>query len=236
MSASLQFAMSNATPGMEEEFERWYGQEHLPHVLRVPGVLAGQRFRRVRTESLPNGPHEYLVIWEFDDPQLALQQLARSKGGEEMPISPAIDMATLQPPTMWLRATVRNATHPVSDTSTRGPVLLALVNPEPQAGDALERELLTAGLGRLADVPGVLCAHLLTLTAEQIRGNARKFQYGLFFELADEGPVSRLSSLLAALPRVDRSKWMASLYRPLATRVVAGSPRTAESLDGLETR
>lgn len=36
--------LSRATPGQEQEFDRWYDEEHLGDVRRVPGVLDAQRF------------------------------------------------------------------------------------------------------------------------------------------------------------------------------------------------
>ena len=66
-----------------------------------------QRFRRVEG-PWPSGKHDYLTIWEMDDPAFALAQLAQARGTDTMPISPSVDMSTVQPPTMWRRATVRS--------------------------------------------------------------------------------------------------------------------------------
>ena len=37
--------LTNATPGTDAAFNRWYQQEHIPDLLRVPGVLSAQRFK-----------------------------------------------------------------------------------------------------------------------------------------------------------------------------------------------
>ena len=106
MATCFQFALSNPVSGQEEEFNRWYGTDHLIHSVLIPGILAGQRFRRVEG-AWPSGKHDYLTIWEMDDPAFALAQLAQARGTDTMPISPSVDMSTVQPPTMWRRATVR---------------------------------------------------------------------------------------------------------------------------------
>jgi hypothetical protein len=33
----------DVAPQMEEEFNRWYDQEHVPNILAVPGVIFGKR-------------------------------------------------------------------------------------------------------------------------------------------------------------------------------------------------
>src|SRR5262245_66018689 len=125
MATCFQFALSNPVPGQEEEFNRWYGTDHLTHGVLTPGILAAQRFRRAEG-PWPSGKHDYLTIWEIDDPVFALAQLAQARGTDTMPISPSVDMATVQPPTMWRRATVRTAARIASDTTRRTPRILML--------------------------------------------------------------------------------------------------------------
>ena len=76
MATCYQFALSNPVPGQEDEFNRWYGTDHLIHGVLTPGILAGQRFQRVGG-PWPSGKHDYLTIWEMDDPAYALAQLAK---------------------------------------------------------------------------------------------------------------------------------------------------------------
>ena len=46
--------------GREDEFNRWYWQEHLPALLAVPGYRAGRRYVAV------DGEPRYLALWEID--------------------------------------------------------------------------------------------------------------------------------------------------------------------------
>ncbi len=50
----------------EDEFNRWYDEEHIPEKLATPGFLSARRFK-VADDSL-----RYLVIYELADPQAAL--------------------------------------------------------------------------------------------------------------------------------------------------------------------
>jgi hypothetical protein len=207
---------------MEEEFNRWYGGEHTEHGVATPGILGGQRFRRAPLGPWPSGKHDYMMIWEMDDPKFALEQLAAARGGDKMPISPSIDMTTVQPPTMWLRAGVRNRARIVTDTSSRKTVVLALVNALKDQATAFEKSMLGGTLAEIADLSGVLAAEFFTLADDQIRGSARKFAYGLLVELADEQTaLAALGTPLGNLPHCDRDNWIAPVFRPLGARVSA---------------
>jgi antibiotic biosynthesis monooxygenase (ABM) superfamily enzyme len=45
-------------PGYEEEYDAWYEEEHIPFIIKVPGILRVRRFRAV--EGVPS----YVTIWE----------------------------------------------------------------------------------------------------------------------------------------------------------------------------
>jgi hypothetical protein len=225
MATCLQLALTNPVPGQEEEFNRWYDAEHLVHGVLTPGMLAGQRFRRA-VGPWPGGRHDYLAIYEIDDPAFALGQLARVRGTDAMPISPSIDMATVQPPLMWRRATVRTARHIATDTSERETLVLVLANAEEGQGEAFEAALVRGGLAELADLPGVLAAELLTLADEQLRGSARKHAYGILLELHDEAAgVSSLEHRLRALRHLDAERWCAAVFRPIGRRLTQEEAR-----------
>lgn len=225
MPTCLQFALSNPVAGHEEEFNRWYGSDHLIHGVLTPGILGGQRFRRA-DGPWPSGRHDYLMIWELDDPAFALAQLASVKNTAAMPISPAIDMATVQPPTFWRRATVRSCARIATDSARRQTVVLMLAGAVEGQGDALEAALLRGGLAEMADLPGVISVELLTLAEQQIRGNARKYAYAVLAELHDEGAaLAALGPRLPALPHLDRERWLATVFRPIGDRMSTADAR-----------
>jgi hypothetical protein len=227
MATCFQFALSNPVTGQEEEFNRWYGTDHLIHTVLIPGILAGQRFRRIEG-PWPSGRHDYLTIWEMDDPAYALAQLAQARGTDTMPISPSVDMSTVQPPTMWRRATVHTAARIATDTSERRTIVLMLANAAPGSGEAFEGALLGGGLAELADLAGVISAELLTLADEQIRGSARKYAYAVLLELHDEGEaLAALADRVPALPHLDHERWLAVVFRPIGHRLTTSEARGA---------
>lgn len=87
---------SNAVPGKEDEYNRWYSEQHLDDVLRVPGFVAAQRFRLALEDAA--APAQYLAIYELetDDPHKTLAELHACAGTRAMPISPALDAVTLK--------------------------------------------------------------------------------------------------------------------------------------------
>lgn len=226
MATCFQFALSNPVRGQEQEFERWYGTDHLVHTVLIPGILAGQRFHRIEG-PWPSGKHDHLTIWEIDDPAFALAELAKARGTDTMPISPSVDMSTVQPPTMWRRATVRSAARIATSTNERRTVVLMLANADPgESGGSFEGWLLRGGLAELADLPGLISAELLTLADEQIRGSAKKYAYAILLELHDEArALESLKDRLPALPHLDRERWFAAVFRPVGHRLTTWEAR-----------
>jgi hypothetical protein len=232
MATCFQFALSNPVLGQEDEFNRWYGTDHLIHGVLTPGILAGQRFRRIEG-PWPSGKHDYLTIWEMDDPAFALAQLAQARATEAMPISPSVDMSTVQPPTMWRRATVRTAARIATDTSERRTVVLMLANAAAGKGEGFEDRLLRGGLAELADLGGIISAELLTLADEQIRGSARKYAYAILLELHDEaGALASLADRVPALAHLDRERWLATVFRPIGHRLTTSEARRTPAQHG----
>lgn len=43
----LRVVMMDVDPEYEEEFNRWYNEEHLPQLVKVPGALSGRRYKVV---------------------------------------------------------------------------------------------------------------------------------------------------------------------------------------------
>jgi hypothetical protein len=86
------FALTNARPGREEEYERWSKDRHLADVLAVPGVISGECFRL----NGPVGQWQYFTLYEVetDDPDGLLQEIRARVGTEVMPMSGSLDAKT----------------------------------------------------------------------------------------------------------------------------------------------
>ena len=55
--------MMEVDPDHEEEFNRWYNEEHLLERLEIPGYISARRFKLEEGE----GVLKYLCIWELED-------------------------------------------------------------------------------------------------------------------------------------------------------------------------
>lgn len=57
--------MSNPIEGMDEEYNDWYQNCHLPELLRLDGIVSAQRFQQAC--NLREGEsYRYLVIYEIE--------------------------------------------------------------------------------------------------------------------------------------------------------------------------
>jgi hypothetical protein len=84
-----------AAKGREEEFSRWYDEQHLNDVRRVAGVISARRFQLLdqRTTDLAAPSWQSLAIYEIEsgDPQSVLRAISSVAGTEAMPLSEALD-------------------------------------------------------------------------------------------------------------------------------------------------
>jgi hypothetical protein len=93
MASCVYTVFSEPVPGQEAEYNRWYTEQHLDDVLRVPGFKAARRYRLAMPDA--QAPAGCLAIYEIetDDPAATLAQLQARAGTAEMPISPALDVS-----------------------------------------------------------------------------------------------------------------------------------------------
>ena len=95
--------LTNCTLGDDAEFNRWYDEEHIPDLLRIPGVVGVRRGRLSPSQmTMAGGPprlcgpeeiaakYAYLAVYAItaDDPDAVLAQVRDRAGTERMPLSP----------------------------------------------------------------------------------------------------------------------------------------------------
>lgn len=96
MAKQILVVVSNPIPGHDEEYNRWYSEQHLDDVLRVPGMIAAQRFK-LALDGAKSLPGPYLAIYEMEtddpapDPKETFEALAKAASGGQMPMTPALD-------------------------------------------------------------------------------------------------------------------------------------------------
>ncbi len=62
----IMVVMMQVAPEHEEEFNRWYNEEHLLERLEIPGYISARRFK-LEEGSGTEGMHNFLCIWELED-------------------------------------------------------------------------------------------------------------------------------------------------------------------------
>ncbi|MFQ3894817.1 hypothetical protein [Sphingobium sp. R-7] len=112
MSRYTWLVLTNAEPGREEEFNRWYNDVHVPDLLRIPGVVGVSRGRLGGTQTKPGPvgievvetaksglPYQYLASYtiETDDLETVLRTVAELAGTPDMVMSDALsaDITTM---------------------------------------------------------------------------------------------------------------------------------------------
>ena len=86
--------LTSAVEGKLTEFEHWYDNQHVPDVIKVPGVKGVRRYRLVKriTDTVEPAPWSSLAVYEFegDDPVALARKLTQMAGSAAMPITDAI--------------------------------------------------------------------------------------------------------------------------------------------------
>ena len=76
----------NSSGDVEEEFNRWYNEEHLAELLSVPGVLNAARY-----EATSSGP-KHMAVYELESPAVietdAFKNRPRTEWGKK--VSPTV--------------------------------------------------------------------------------------------------------------------------------------------------
>ena len=85
--------LTNAVEGEDDAFNEWYSGVHLADVLKVPGIVAAQRFKLSDVQrDKPPLPYRYLALYEIetDDLNRTLAVLRERAGTSAMVISDAV--------------------------------------------------------------------------------------------------------------------------------------------------
>ena len=87
--------LSRSQPGQEEEFIRWYVEQHLPDVMAMPGVVNARLFRmdfqRVYDLDAPQWTLMTLYELEGDAPETMINRLRDASGTAAMPATDTLD-------------------------------------------------------------------------------------------------------------------------------------------------
>jgi hypothetical protein len=94
---------SNARPGMDDEFDRWYGEVHLKDMLEVPGVRSGERFY-AQALGRTQPEYRYMAVYEIDDADAVIREIMTRSADGRFQLSDSVDPAQTKM-TVWTSPT-----------------------------------------------------------------------------------------------------------------------------------
>ncbi len=91
MGKHMLVVFTNPVEGQEDEYNRWYSEQHIKDVVAVPGFRAAERFKtQVRMTGELN--HGYVALYEMDADTLQEAEATMGRlSNTEMPISDALN-------------------------------------------------------------------------------------------------------------------------------------------------
>lgn len=87
--------LSKPTAGREDEFDRWYTNQHIRDLVKVPGIISARRFKLVERHT-QGVPQQYVAEYEVetDDIDATMAAVQQRLGTDEMPMTDAFDMGS----------------------------------------------------------------------------------------------------------------------------------------------
>jgi hypothetical protein len=87
--------MSEALPGQEEAYTKWSNDQHLPDIMRIPGVVGATRLQLHNSE--PDAPGRFMAIFDCEKPAAEIMaEMKRRNGTPEMPAGAHHNRQSLQ--------------------------------------------------------------------------------------------------------------------------------------------
>lgn len=63
MAIAIFVVKANIVKDREEEFNRWYNEDHVPKVLQFKGAVSARRYKAILGED----KYQYMAVYEFKD-------------------------------------------------------------------------------------------------------------------------------------------------------------------------
>jgi hypothetical protein len=95
MARFLLMVYSSPNAGQDQEYHKWYQNQHLADVVALDGFVGASRFAPVEMSGLDSG-QQFLAIYEIEaeSHEAAMQTLAEN--GSKMAISPGFDPSSVK--------------------------------------------------------------------------------------------------------------------------------------------
>ena len=89
---ALFVVLTNPVDGQDDEYNRWYNDQHVDDVLAVPGFVGVQRFKLSVPSGAPAPDWKYLALYEIEKDRVSetFEGLSARAGTDRMQVSPAL--------------------------------------------------------------------------------------------------------------------------------------------------
>lgn len=93
MTTYTMIVLTNCKEGRDDEFNDWYTNQHLGHILDIPGFTAAQRLKLADQPGLPPSKYRYGATYtlETDDPAATITDMFARHGTPALPSCDAMD-------------------------------------------------------------------------------------------------------------------------------------------------
>lgn len=196
----ISLVFSNPTPGREDDYNRWYDEDHLPESLTVPGYVGARRYRLSEDQlpGMPTPPQRYLTIYELDRPPAEpLAALATKLESQAIAPPESIDVTSIR---SWAFSRIASASAPEgSGTSPAAHISIAFSAPAAGGEDDFNQWYDEIHLAEALALPGHVGAHRYQLSASQLPAMPPSpYEYLTIYEL-DRPPAEPVAALRAEL-------------------------------------
>jgi len=165
-------------PTEEDEFNRWYDEEHLADLLAQPGVLSGRRFVRAQTAFSAPSTLNYITIYQLEDTG-ALQTpsyQAMATTPSEWTTRVAMSLPRRRDVATQIYPTQRLDSHPVGDA-----IMHVFTHADPSIVDDFHRWYEEEHIPALVACEGVFGARRFACTTPDEDG----YEFIAIYQLAD---------------------------------------------------
>lgn len=209
--------LTNAVAGRERDCIRWYTEQHIGDIVRLPGVLNGQFFQIANPENSRWRNHCWFEI-EVGRVAEVLAEIERRRGSPDMPTTDSLDASTMVFMTGVSMAEWRAAKGAsVDDVATASHRLLTLSNFAGGQGAAFDAWCERQRVPDMLSVPGVVGARRFAIDS-WARGTPSPWRRMVTYPV--RGGAEPMMTLPAMTPSdtMDRGSEFAALFAAATPR------------------
>lgn len=80
MAHDIYAVLTQPKPGQEDHYHQWYSGQHLPDLLKIPGIKSAQRYSLEQHFPSNNSCGLFLALYEFGNTPLAIEGILARRG------------------------------------------------------------------------------------------------------------------------------------------------------------